>query len=94
MKSKVISPLVISSILLMSLVATLYAVAPGSVGAIEGIVPDKPLGVDLTETLISLDLDGDKDLTDEGDAGKVSGYTFTVQSVKASFGKPSPPTLP
>ena len=49
--------------------------APQPVEAIQGIVPDKPFGVDLTETLISLDLNDDGDPDDVGDVREASGET-------------------
>ena len=57
-----------------------FVAKPQPVEAIQGIVPDKPFGVDLTETLISLDLNKDGDPDDLGDSREASGYTFTVQS--------------
>jgi len=52
----------IASILAISIIATLtifnFVAKPQPVEAIQGIVPNVPFGVDLTETLISLDLCG------------------------------------
>ena len=39
--------------------------------------------MELSETLISLDIDGDGDLTDAGDRRENSGYTFTIRSDNA-----------
>ena len=77
----------IASILAISIIATLtifnFVAKPQPVEAIQGIVPNVPFGVDLTETLISLDRNKDGDLDDIGER-EASGYTFTVQS-DASF---------
>ena len=56
---------------------------PQRVEAIQGIAPDVPFRVDLTDTLTSLDLNHDGDPDDLGDFREVSGYTFTVQSETA-----------
>ena len=78
----------IALMLVTSLFATLVLVndvgVPQPVEAIQGIVPNVPLGVDLTETLTSLDLNDDGDADDSGEVREVSGYVFTVQS-DASF---------
>jgi len=74
----------IALMLVTSLFATWILVSnagvPQPVEAIQGIAPNVPFAVDLTETLISLDLNGDGDPDDAGDVREASGYTFTVQS--------------
>ena len=67
----------IASILAISIIATLtifnFVAKPQPVEAIQGIVPNVPFGVDLTETLISLDLNDDGDPDDAGEVREVSG---------------------
>ena len=69
--------LIISTISLLS-----FWAAPGRLDAINGITPDRPFGVELNETLISLDLNANG-VIDAGDRREVSGYTFTIHSDKA-----------
>ncbi len=73
--------LIISTISFLS-----YLAAPGRLDAVEGTIPDQPFGVELTETLIGLDLNDDDDANDPGETPQASGYTFTVKSVENSEG--------